>query len=135
MLVVAATLGLAHAKSDYPTRPITIVVPYAEGGPTDKVARPIAAEMSKQLGQPVLLKFQGGEGATRAPRELVRDGGDSGYTLLLHNIGMASAPTLYRQLRFDPQKDYEPIGLIADAPMLILGKRDLPPRDAKQLWP
>lgn len=135
LLALAATLGLAHAQSGYPVRPITIVVPYAEGGPTDKVARPIAAEMSRQLGQPVLLKFQGGEGATRAPRELVREGGDGGYTLLLHNIGMASAPTLYRQLRFDPQKDYEPIGLIADAPMLILGKRDLPPPDARQLWP
>lgn len=132
-LSLTGVLAPASSTAAFPDRPITVVVPYAEGGPTDKVARPIVKEMSRVLGKEVRLSFQGGEGATRAPRDLVRTGGDGGHTLLLHNIGMASAPTLYRQLGFDPQVDYLPIGLIADAPMMLLARKDLPPRDGAGL--
>ncbi|MGE3607770.1 MAG: tripartite tricarboxylate transporter substrate-binding protein [Lautropia sp.] len=124
LMALGLATGTAHAQ--YPDRPITIIVPYAQGGPTDMVARPIVKEMSRVLGQPVELEFKGGQGATLAPRELMREGGDGGYKLLLHNIGMASAPTLYRQLGFDPTRDYLPVGLIADAPMMLLARKDFP---------
>ena len=121
-------------EADYPRRPVTLVIPYAQGGPTDKVARPLVRELARQLGQDVRLRYEGGEGATRGPRKLLAEGGDEGHVLLLHNIGMASAPTLYRRLGFDPRRDFVPVGLVADAPMMILGRRDLPPRDATELW-
>ena len=124
----------AHADVVYPRRPVTLVIPYAQGGPTDKVARPLVRELARQLGQDVRLRYEGGEGATRGPRKLLAEGGDEGHVLLLHNIGMASAPTLYRRLGFDPRRDFVPVGLVADAPMMILGRRDLPPRDAGELW-
>lgn len=130
LLAAAVCLAAAPVAWAFPNGPITVVVPYAEGGPTDKVARPIVKEMSRVLGTDVRLSFQGGEGATRAPRELLRAGGEGGHRLLLHNIGMASAPTLYRQLGFDPQSDYLPIGLIADAPMMLLARQDFPVVDA-----
>lgn len=123
------------SPATYPARPITLLIPYAQGGPTDKVARPLARELGRVLGQEVRLRYEGGEGATRGPRQLLAEGGDQGHVLLLHNIGMASAPTLYRRLGFDPLRDFAPVGRIADAPMLILGRRDLPPRDARELWP
>lgn len=124
----------SRAEAAYPKRPLTVLIPYAEGGPTDKVARPLVRELSRQLGQDVRLRFEGGEGGTRGPRKLLADGGDDGHVVLLHNIGMASAPTFYRRLGFDPRRDFVPIGLVADAPMMILGRRDLPPRDASELW-
>ena len=120
--------------ADFPSRPVTLVIPYAQGGPTDQVARPLARELSRVLGREVRLRYAGGEGGTLGPRKLLAEGGDDGHALLLHNIGMASAPTLYRRLGFDPQRDFEPVGLVADAPMMILGRRDLPPRDARELW-
>ena len=118
----------------YPRRSLTLVIPYAEGGPTDKVARPLVRELRRLLGSEVRLRYEGGEGATRGPRKLLAEGGDEGHVLLLHNIGMASAPTFYRRLGFDPRRDFVPVGLVADAPMMILGRRDLPPRDAGELW-
>ncbi len=131
----AAELPAVRQDIGFPSRPITLLIPYARGGPTDLVAQPLARELARALGQEVSLRYEGGEGGTRGPRQLLAEGGDQGHVLLLHNIGMASAPTLYRRLGFDPRRDFAPIGLIADAPMLILGRRDLPPRDAAELWP
>ena len=131
-----SSVELLRPEADpvYPRRPLTLVIPYAEGGPTDKVARPLVRELSRLLGSDVRLRYEGGEGATRGPRKLLAEGGDDGHVLLLHNIGMASAPTFYRRLGFDPRRDFVPVGLVADAPMMILGRRDLPPRDAGELW-
>lgn len=131
-----AALGPAAAQvlpDGVPGRPVTIVVPFAEGGPTDQIARPLARELERQLDQPVRLRYEVGQGATRAPRQILAEGGDDGHTLLLHHIGMASAPSLYRRLGFDPRRDFEPLGLVADAPMMVLGRVDLPPRDAVEL--
>jgi tripartite-type tricarboxylate transporter receptor subunit TctC len=124
-LAALALSAVTAQANDYPVRPITVVIPYAEGGPTDKVARPLVREMARVLGVEIRLAYRGGEGGTKGPTELLREGGDGGYRLLLHNIGMASAPSLYRQLRFDPLGDFEPIGLVGEAPMMLLGRRGL----------
>lgn len=139
-LIICGNSSGVDAIASEPDHPraeqsITIVVPYAEGGPTDKVARPAAEQLGKIMGRPVQLVFQGGDGATKAPRDLLASAPRDGSVLLLHNIGMASAPTLYRRLGFDPQKDFVPIGLVADSPMLILGKKSLPPTTGADLWP
>lgn len=126
VLAIAIALPAATAFAEpFPAGPITVVIPYAEGGPTDKVARPLVREMARILGAEIRLAYRGGEGGTKGPTELLREGGEGGHRLLLHNIGMASAPTLYRQLRFDPTQDFEPLGLVGEAPMLLLGRKGL----------
>lgn len=91
----------AMAQTDYPTQPVTIIVPFSAGGPTDTVARLVAQVMSKELGQQVLIQNVGGAGGTLGAGQVANASND-GYTLLLHHIGMSTAPTLYRNLGFDP---------------------------------
>ena len=121
----------SHAQN-YPTKVISIVVPFAAGGPTDTVARLIAAPMSKTLKQQVIVENVGGAGGTIAANRVAKAPAD-GYTLLLHHIGHSTAPALYRKLPYDPIKDFEPIGLINEVPMTLVAKKDFPAKDLKEL--
>jgi tripartite-type tricarboxylate transporter receptor subunit TctC len=134
IMMGCAALGFALAASaqEYPSRTITVIVPFAAGGPTDTVARLVAQSMGKSLGQTVIVENVGGAGGTIGVEKVARAKPD-GYTLLLMHIGISTAPSLYRNLRFDPQKDLEPIGLITDVPMTFIGKKDFPPKDMKEL--
>jgi tripartite-type tricarboxylate transporter receptor subunit TctC len=126
-------IGLSSAGAqDYPQKVITMVVPFAAGGPTDTVARLIAAPMSKTLKQQVIVENVGGAGGTIAANRVAKAAPD-GYTLLIHHIGHSTAPALYRKLPYDPINDFEPIGLINEVPMTLVAKKDFPPKDLKEL--
>jgi tripartite-type tricarboxylate transporter receptor subunit TctC len=128
----AATLATPAAAQNYPTRPVTIVVPFAPGGPTDIVARSLAQAMEKSLGGNVIVENKPGAGGTLAVADVARAPAD-GYRLLVHTIGMSTAPALYRKLPFDPLKDFEYIGLINDVPMTLLVRPGLPVNSVKEL--
>jgi len=130
--IAAATLSLAATAQDYPTRTVTMIVPYAAGGPTDTVARVLAQAMTKPMGQTVVVENKPSAGGILGP-EQVKNARPDGYTILIHHIGMATTPTLYRQLRFNPLTDFEYIGLVNEVPMTIIGKPGLPPKDLKEL--
>ena len=130
--LTAAAVASAQPVGDYPTRPITLVVPFAAGGPTDAVARHLAAAMSPLLQQPIVIDNRAGLGGTQAPAAMARGPAD-GYTILLHHIGMATAPALFRGLTYDPQRDFEPIGLVASAPMVLLTHPSVPATNTRQL--
>ncbi|MGB3719281.1 MAG: tripartite tricarboxylate transporter substrate binding protein BugD [Hyphomicrobiaceae bacterium] len=120
-----------HA-ANYPTKPITMLVPFSAGGPTDTVARLLAQAMGADLGQQVIVENVAGAGGTLAPERLTRSAPD-GYTILIHHIGMSTAPTLYRKLRYNPLEDFEHIGLINEVPMTIVARKDFPPNTLTEL--
>jgi putative tricarboxylic transport membrane protein len=120
------------SAQDYPTKVITMVVPFAAGGPTDTVARLITVPMSKTLKQQVIVENVGGAGGTIAANRVAKAAPD-GYTILIHHIGMATAPALYRKLPYNPMTDFEPIGLINEVPMALVAKKDFPAKDLKEL--
>ena len=126
-----AFVGPAFAQ-DYPSRPITIVVPAAAGGPTDTISRVTAQAMSKVLGQQVLIENVGGAGGTLGTGRVVRAASD-GYTLLIYHVGLATAATLYRQLPYDTKQAFAPVGLITDAPMTIIARSDFQPNTLSEL--
>jgi len=130
--LAAALFAAAAAAQDYPTHTISIVVPFAAGGPTDTVTRLVAQSMTKTLGQTVIVENVAGAGGTIGV-EKVATAKPDGYTLLLMHIGISTAPSLYRNLRFDPTKDLEPIGLVTNVPMTVIGNKDFPPKDMKEL--
>ena len=136
LLAAAALLGAAlvldASAQGYPTRPVTLVVPFAAGGPTDVVARTLAQAMGKPLGQTVVVENKLGAGGTIAANYVAKAAPD-GYTIFIHHNGMATAPALYRKLPFDPMTDFEYIGQVADVPMTLLGRKDLPPDTLKDL--
>jgi tripartite-type tricarboxylate transporter receptor subunit TctC len=134
LLAVAAALSGAMSANaqDFPARPITIIVPYAPGGSTDVLGRTLAEAMSKDLKTPVILENVGGAGGTIGTARAAKSA-PSGYTLLFHNMGHAAAPWLYRSLAYDPLNDFEPIGLVADVPMILVGRKDLPARTLDEL--
>lgn len=129
-LVASLVAGMAHA--DYPERTITMVVPFAAGGPTDTVARLVAESMSKDLGQQVIVENVGGAGGTLGAGRVASADAD-GYTILLHHIGMATSATLYRKLAYDPLNAFDYVGLVTDVPMTIVSRKDLEPTDLKGL--
>ena len=123
----------AAAAQDYPTRAVTMIVPYAAGGPTDTVARVLAQSMSKSMGQTVVVENRPSAGGILGP-EVVKNAKPDGYMILIHHIGMATIPTLYRtNLRFNPLTDFEYIGLVNDVPMTIIGRQTLPPKNLQEL--
>jgi len=124
-------LSQASAQ-EYPTKVITMVVPFAAGGPTDTVARLIGAPMSKTLKQQVIVENVLGAGGTIAANRVAKSAPD-GYTLLIHHIGHSTAPALYRKLPYDALNDFEPIGLINEVPMTLVAKKDFPAKDLKEL--
>jgi tripartite-type tricarboxylate transporter receptor subunit TctC len=121
------------ADADYPDRPITIVVPFAAGGPTDKVARDLAEAMRKPLGgQTILIDNAAGAGGTIGANKVAKSGND-GYTLLLHHIGLATAPGLYRTLPYKTLEDFEYLGMINEVPMTLIGRPTLPANSYAEL--
>ena len=136
LTIIAATLALlagsAVAQSDYPTRPITVIVPFAAGGPTDTVARLVSESMTRTLGQQVLVENVAGAGGTLGARRVATADPD-GYTLLLHHIGLATSASLYRKLPYDPASAFAGIGLITDVPMTVVGRSDLEPSSIGEL--
>src|SRR5713226_9483661 len=123
--------ALAAAAQDFPNRAVTMMVPYAAGGPTDTVARVLAQAMTKPLGQTIVVENRPSAGGILAP-EQVKNSRPDGYTILIHHIGMATIPWLYRQLRFNPIEDFEPIGLINDVPMTLIARPTFPPNNFKE---
>jgi len=126
-----AIVSSAFAQQQYPTRNINMMVPFAAGGPTDTVARVVAQAMSKPLGQTVIVENRPSAGGILAP-EQVKNAKPDGYTILIHHIGMATTPALYRQLRFNPLTDFEYIGLINEVPMTIVAKPTMPAKDFRE---
>jgi tripartite-type tricarboxylate transporter receptor subunit TctC len=131
-IALACLLAASSAMAQqYPTHSVTMMVPFAPG-PTDTVARVIAQSMQKPLGQSIVVENRPSAGGILAP-ELVKNAKPDGYTILIHHIGMATTPALYRQLRFNPLTDFEYIGLINDVPMTLIGRQNLPAKDFKEL--
>ncbi|KAB0564637.1 tripartite tricarboxylate transporter substrate binding protein BugD [Brucella pituitosa] len=134
---LATTLAISTAAftaqaQNYPERTITMVVPFAAGGPTDTVTRLVAESMSKDLGQQVIVENVGGAGGTLGAGRVATADPD-GYTLLLHHIGMATSATLYRKLAYDTLNAFEYVGLVTEVPMTIVARKDLEPTDLKGL--
>lgn len=130
-LLAVALSGTAFAQ-EYPTKPITVVVPFSAGGPTDTVARLVAEAMSQDLGQQVVVQNVGGAGGTLGAGQVATAPND-GYTLLLHHIGMSTAPTLYRSLPYDPLTDFATIGLVTSVPMTLVARKDFEPTTLAEL--
>ena len=131
-LAAALAAWSAIAVAQYPNHPVTLVVPFAAGGPTDTVARTLGAAMSKALGQTVVIENKLGAGGTIAANFVAKANPD-GYTIFIHHNGMATAPALYRKLPFNPLTDFEYIGEVADVPMTLLARKDFPPNNVKEL--
>jgi tripartite-type tricarboxylate transporter receptor subunit TctC len=133
-LALAATLGLAATGAqaqNYPTRPITMIVPFAAGGPTDVVARIVSDHMSRTLGQQIVIENVAGAGGTTGITRASQAQPD-GYTIMMGHMGThGAAPALYPNLKYDPAKDFAPIGLAAGTPILIVAKKDFPANDLK----
>jgi tripartite-type tricarboxylate transporter receptor subunit TctC len=135
LITIAALVFFSFAPANaqkYPDKVITIVVPFAAGGPTDTVARLVAVPMSKVLGQQLIVENTLGAGGTIAVNRVAKAAPD-GYTLLLHHIGMSTAPALYRKLPYDTINDFEPIGLINEVPMTMVAKKNFPAKDLREL--
>jgi tripartite-type tricarboxylate transporter receptor subunit TctC len=128
-LVAGAVLTASAALAQtFPERQLTLVVPFAAGGPTDTVGRLIAERMSADLGQQVIVENVGGAGGTLGAGNVASAEPD-GYTILLHHIGMATSATLYRNLAYNPTEAFEYIGLVTEVPMTIVARKDLEPND------
>lgn len=131
----AALVGLtasAGAQDAYPSRPITMIVPFAAGGPTDVVARIVSEHMSRTLGQQIVVENVAGAGGTTGITRGAQAAPD-GYTIMMGHMGThGAAPALYPNLKYDPAKDFTPIGLAAGTPILIVAKKDFPAKDLKE---
>src|SRR5262249_13497961 len=129
------SVSAASAQSNYPTRPITLIVPFAAGGPTDVVARIVGDHMSRTLGQQIVIENQVGAGGTTASARAMRAAPD-GYTIIMGHMGThAASVALYPNLAYKPDVDFAPIGLVAGTPVLILARKDFPPKDLKEFIP
>jgi tripartite-type tricarboxylate transporter receptor subunit TctC len=127
-----ATLAIT-ASAAYPERPVTLVVPFAAGGPTDKVARDLGEVLRKGLNnQSVIIENVGGAGGTLGAAKVAKATPD-GYTLLLHHIGMATSPALYRNLPYKTLEDFEYLGMVNEVPMTLIGRSTLPANNFAEL--
>jgi tripartite-type tricarboxylate transporter receptor subunit TctC len=127
--IVFATAAFAQ---DYPTGPVTIVVPFSAGGPTDTVTRLIAEPMAAELGQQIVVQNVTGAGGTLAATQVANAPAD-GYTVLIHHIGMSTAPSLYPNLEYDPLTDFATVGLVTSVPMTIIARKDFEPNTLEEL--
>ncbi len=134
LLMLAAFFAFASgaAFAAYPERPVTLIVPFAAGGPTDVVARIVGDHMSRTLGQQIVIENVTGAGGTTGTTRAAQAAPD-GYTIMMGHMGThGAAPAVYPNLKYDPLKDFAPIGLAAGTPILIVAKKDLPPKDLKE---
>ena len=130
---IAAACAMPAAAQDYPTRPITLVVPYAAGGGNDTMARIVADKMSRILGQQIVIENKGGAGGSIATRQVAKAAPD-GYTLGLGGTGtLAINPTLYQNVGYDPRKDFAPVGLIATSALVVLVNPSVPAHSIAEL--
>ena len=135
-VAVLVALGFAAppvaAQDDYPRRPITLIVPFAAGGPTDVISRIASDHMSRTLGQPIIIENIVGAGGTTASTRAARASPD-GYSIEMGHMGThAASVALYPNLAYKPDVDFAPIGLVAGTPVLILARKDFPPKDLKE---
>lgn len=120
------------AAQTYPTRSITMIVPFAAGGPTDVISRIVTAHMAQTLGQSIIIENMVGAGGTTATTRAARAAND-GYMLITGHMGThAASVPLYPKLAYHPEKDFEPVALLAGTPILILARKDFPPKDLKE---
>src|ERR1700674_2700845 len=129
--LAAALWSAGAAAQGFPSRTVTLVVPFAAGGPTDLVARTLGASMTKALRQTVAIENKLGAGGTIAPNYVAKAAPD-GYTIFIHHNGMATATGLYRKLPYNPLTDFEYIGQVADVPMTLLARKDFPANDLRE---
>ena len=115
-----------------PEQPINMVVPFAAGGPTDTVTRLVAEPMGATLGQQIVVQNVAGAGGTLAAGQVATAAPD-GYTVLMHHIGMSTAPSLYPDLPYDPLVDFKPVGLVTEVPMTIIGRKSFEPTTMQDL--
>ena len=120
------------SAQEYPAKPITMIVPFAAGGPSDILARNLAIAMGKELRQTIIISNIGGAGGNIGTARAAKAAPD-GYTILLHNMGMALSPALFRKLEFDPLTDFEYIGLIGEAPSVLIARPNFPAKDFAEL--
>jgi len=133
LTIALAAATLAAAAQAFPDKPITIVVPFAAGGPTDKVARDFAEALRKPLNNAtVVIENVGGAGGTLGANKVAKAAPD-GYTLLLYHVGMATSPALYRNLPYKTLDDFEYLGMINDVPMTLVGRPTLPANNYAEL--
>lgn len=130
MAVVAMAATGASAQS-YPTKPVTFIVPFTAGGPTDKVARDLAEAMRKPLGQQIIIENVAGAGGTLGHTRVAKAAND-GYTVLVAHVAMATAPALYRNLQYKTE-EFEYVGLINEVPMTLVGRPSLPANNYAEL--
>jgi len=134
VLALAAVAGLAATGAqaqNFPTRPITMIVPFAAGGPTDVIARIVTDHMSRTLGQQIVIENVAGAGGTTGITRAAQSQPD-GYTIMMGHMGThGAAPALYPNLKYDPTKDFAPIGLAAGTPIVIVARKDFPANDLK----
>jgi len=132
VVLIALGLGLAsEALAAYPERPITMIVPFAAGGPTDVTARIVGEHMSRTLGQQIVIENVAGAGGTTGISRAAASTAD-GYTIMMGHMGThGAAPAVYPNLKYNPTKDFEPVGLAAGTPILIVAKKDFPAKDLK----
>ena len=129
---LAGIAARAAAQAAYPAKPITVIVPFAAGGPTDALARILCGKMSEILGQQMVVENIGGAGGTIGVNKAAKAAND-GYTLLFTHMGtLAVNIALYKSLPYDSQKDFEPVGLGGTNPMVLVAKKDLPAKDFKE---
>lgn len=130
-LAFAMTAGTAMA-ADYPDRPVSMIIPFTAGGPTDNVARSLGEAMQKSLGQTVVIENKAGAGGTIGTTQVANAKPD-GYDVLLMHIGFSTAPSLYKRLGYDPEKSFRPVGLVVDVPMTLVARADFPANNMKEL--
>lgn len=134
-VLVSVLLSLSAVPAvwaQYPDKPVTLVVPFAAGGPSDKIARDLAEALRKPLGQTIIVDNTAGAGGTIGAARVARAKAD-GYTLLVHHIGLATAPALYKKLPYDTLKDFEYLGLINEAPSVLIGRTTLAANNLAEL--
>ena len=132
LALVAFTQTAQAAEFPIKDKPVTIVVPFAAGGPTDRVARDLAEAMRKPLGTTVVVENVAGAGGTIGANKVAKAAND-GHTVLLHHIGMATSPALYRKMPYNTTDDFEYLGMVNDVPMTLIGRPTLPANNYKEL--
>ena len=132
LLMLLLSPVMPALAEDFPSRPITMVVPFSAGGPGDVIARLLGTSMSATLKQSIIIENVVGAGGTLGTNRVAKAAPD-GYTILLMHVGQATAPSLYAKLPFDPVGDFAPIGLVTDVPMILVARANFPAKDMKEL--